>query len=662
MHVASRSVTPPPSVPKSAPHPATANGSGLFWVANDSFSTVSFLNNSCSVYSYTGYFDSDCYNQAVSPTLMNLSDGNVGISFSIYTNRSATTCGGSYTNMRERVAYAVSTNGGESFGKYVNIGNDTCTYLDAIEPSFAVAPNGTIYGVFVEENYSDNQGDCTSRTTGSGCVPDHYYYYYYYRCYYGDGNDALGLVESTNNGTSFTKPITILSGGNISKPQLVIDGQSLYVLFENDSNGTTALDYGQYGYTTGDPISEQLLFSSDSGATWTGPLTLPGENSAANYTTLGGAIAVNAAGLLGAAYFTNHRCVANVSFYTCWDSGDDLVYTTSSTNGSTWAPLATVQTNVGESYDWDDSFYMDAFFQVVPQAALYFDSAGANAYITWSGTYNNSLLTSAPYNVYDTWDTSGIFAAVGPVSGASFTVSSIQVATLYSDRDSSFNPSIAETSGTIYVVVHDRQRDVLQQLRQPARGLLHRELADEHGRRSELVEPDDPELLGRLLLYLLHDGLRGLLVPRLQLEHRLHRLSSAGRRLRSPLRLPGRLLLLRRHVRLQLQLLDAPVRRLGLVRADGRGELHGERHRRRERVELYRERQQLLDDPVVVRGDEHPREHARQHRARDRAADAVGRHLDPRPQRRELDRVRPERDDLHQLHLELPADALGRAD
>jgi List-Bact-rpt repeat protein len=446
-HVPARTVTPTPSAPKPAPHPAAANGSGLFWIANDSFSSVSFINNSCYFYTFTGYFDSTCYNQAVSPTLMNLSNGDVGLSFDIYTNRSYTNCGGAYTNVRERVAYAVSSNSGESFGSYVNIGNNTCTYLDAIEPSFAVGPNGTIYGVFVEENYSDNQGYYTSRTVGSGC----YYYYYYYRCFYGDGNDAIGFVESTDNGTSFSKPITIASGGNISKPQLVVDGQSLYVLYENDSNGTASLQYGAYGYNTGAPISEQLLYSNNSGATWTGPLILPGENAAADYTTLGGAIAVNSAGLLGAAYFTNHRCIANASYYTCWDSGDDLVYTTSSTNGTTWSPLVTVQTNVGESYEWADGFYMDAFFQVVPQAALTFDSAGANAFITWSGTYNNSLLTTAPYNVYDTWTNSGIFAAVGPVSGASFTVTSVQVGLSYADRDSSFNPSIAESSGTIYL-------------------------------------------------------------------------------------------------------------------------------------------------------------------------------------------------------------------
>jgi hypothetical protein len=428
-----------------SPRPATASGTGTFWIANSSFSSLSFANNSCSSYSSTTYFSSTCFNQAVSPTLLNLSNGDVAIVFSIYTNESSTSCVGSASAVRERVAFAISTNDGASFGPMQILGNSTCTYLDAIEPSFVVAPNGVIYGVYVEENYSANQGEYTVRNVGVGCT-----YYYYYSCY-GDGADALGFTESTDNGLTFSTPVTILSSGNISKPQMAIDGQSLYVLYENDTNGTAATYYGQYGYNTGDPISENLLFSSNSGATWSGPVDLPGENSSANNTALGGSLAVNSAGLIGVAYFTNHNCVAPVPYYNCYDAGDDLVYTTSTNNGTTWSPLVTVASSVGESYEYPYGYYLQAFFQVIPQAALSFDGAGLTAYITWAGTYNKSALNGQPYWYYDNWNQGGIFAAVGPSSGTGFTVSSVFVPTSQYDIDSSYNPTIAESSGTIYV-------------------------------------------------------------------------------------------------------------------------------------------------------------------------------------------------------------------
>jgi List-Bact-rpt repeat protein len=446
--------SPPSLAPTSTPsstHPAGAGtGTGTFWIANSSFSSVSFANDSCSFYSSYYYFDSDCDDQAVSPTLLNLSNGDVAVVFSVYTNASGTSCLGSASYVRERVAFAISTNGGLSFGPMEFLGNLTCSYLDAIEPSFVVGPDGTIYGVYVEENYSDNQGYYTERSNGTTIC--YYSYYYGYYCYStgGDGVDAIGFTESTNNGASFSAPVTILSGGNISKPQLAISGQSLYVLYENDANGTAYLDYGQYG-RAGYPISENLLFSSNSGGSWGAPSSLPGLNASVNNTAFGGAIAVDAAGMVGVAYFTNHSCVGTIPFYTCWDYGDELVYTTSTTNGSTWAALTDVKNGVGESFEYTDGFYMDAAFQMTPQAALSFDSAGLNAYITWSGDYNKTALNHQPYDEYDNWVNAGIFAAVGPISGSAFVVTMVQGATSDSDYDQSFNPSIATSSGTIYV-------------------------------------------------------------------------------------------------------------------------------------------------------------------------------------------------------------------
>ncbi|MCI4340490.1 MAG: glycoside hydrolase, partial [Thermoplasmata archaeon] len=260
-----------PSTPTSSTHPA-GTGTGVFWGANSSFSQQSFDNAGCTSYSFSGYFSSNCYTQAVSPTVLNLANGDIAIVYSIYTNASGTACLGSASSVSERVAISLSSDGGQTFGPIQYLGNMTCAYLDAIEPSFAVASDGTVYGAYVEYNYSGNQGQYTSRSS-------------YYCCSY--ANDALGFTESSDNGVTFSAPLTINSDGNISKPQVAVFGDTVYVLYENISNGTSYVNYGLYGYYSAPAINENLLVSTDGGATWSGPTQLPGVNPTWNDNEVG---------------------------------------------------------------------------------------------------------------------------------------------------------------------------------------------------------------------------------------------------------------------------------------------------------------------------------------------------------------------------------------
>ncbi|HEY6238891.1 MAG TPA: sialidase family protein, partial [Thermoplasmata archaeon] len=179
-----------------------------------------------------------------------MANGDVGVGYGISTNASSTTCSAYASSVSERIAFSLSGDGGQTFGGINYLGNETCSYLDATEPSFALSSDGTIYGAYVEYNNSGNPGDFTDRST----------------------NTALGFTVSTDNGVTFSDPITINSNNNIAKPQVAAFGKTVYVVFENISNGTASITYGLYGYYFANPISESLLYSTDSGATWSGPI------------------------------------------------------------------------------------------------------------------------------------------------------------------------------------------------------------------------------------------------------------------------------------------------------------------------------------------------------------------------------------------------------
>lgn len=418
-----------------APHPTTLP-TGEFWETNSSFANQSYADAGCAASAVPGYFNATCNDQATSPTILNLANGKIGVAFTIYTNQSRTTCLGSASAVTERIGFVTSSDGGRSFGPIEYLGNDSsCEYLDAIEPSFAVGAGGVIYGVYVEENYSGNQGQYYPRSASVCC---------------GYSDDAIAFTVSRDNGTTFSEPQTLVAGENLSRPSLAVHGRSAYVLYENFSNGTTTIPVGFAGFVFETPINENYLWSGDGGSTWSTPVILPGENASMYDDALGGAIAVSSTGRVAAAYFTNHSCPAGALIGWCWQSTDDLVYTSSTNNGTTWSALTTVAPDVGETQVYSGS-YLAGYFQFAPSAALTFDATGTDAFVAYDGAYNNSAVSGTPFVFYASWLTSGLFVAVGPATGASFNVTPIAAPFSEGYEDSSWNPSIAVHGGTVYL-------------------------------------------------------------------------------------------------------------------------------------------------------------------------------------------------------------------
>ena len=290
-----------PSAPAAGVHPASSSA-GSFWSASNQWFVGPSANDSCSrsQYLYPPYdylYYSYCGAESVSPSVVTLANGNIGVAYSISTNLSSTQCAGGSNNVTERIGFSISANGGDTFSPLEDLGNETCAYLDAIEPSFAVSSAGVVDGVYVEYNNSTVQnGAYLSRTTSAGSSP----------CC-NNTDDGLAFTYSSDNGTTFSAPMTINHGGNISKPQIALFGDTIYVLYENISNGTTGVSWGLYGNYAPSTISENLMYSTNGGVTWSKPISLPGQNSTNNYNAMGGSIAVNAAGLVGVALLHEPR-------------------------------------------------------------------------------------------------------------------------------------------------------------------------------------------------------------------------------------------------------------------------------------------------------------------------------------------------------------------
>ena len=406
-----------------------ATDTGTFWDNSSAFSTQPIDQAGCSIFSSTGYYSSNCDPQAISPNVLTLGNGDVGVAYSLMTNSTPTGCS-SGASVSSRVGFSLSSDGGQTFGSIAYLGNETCSYVDAVEPSFAVSSDGTVYGAYVEYNTSGNPGDFTDRSVTT----------------------ALGFTKSTDDGATFSDPITISAINNIAKPQLAVFGQTVYVVYENISNGTNSVMFGLYGYYLDTPISESLLYSNDGGATWNGPFNLPGLNSSTYNVAFGAAIAVNKTGTVAVGYFTNHTCIAWAMYYPCWESGDELVLVTSTTNGSTWTTPLVIQSGVGETPYYPDSFYLSRFFQVAPQAQMIFDPTGQTAYITWAGTYNKTALAGLPWYPYSNYNSAGIWVATGAMAGTGWSVARAQVLLDPNNYDDLWNPSLGWSGGTLYLI------------------------------------------------------------------------------------------------------------------------------------------------------------------------------------------------------------------
>ena len=408
----------PPSPTSAASHPGTVGipSSPEFLHVARWFYNQTFPQEGCSgvTYPYAAY--NYCYPQVYNPSLVSMSSGVVGAAYEFNTNSSHSNCLGSLSSTRQRVGWSLSSDNGTTFTPPVDIGNDTCTYMDSIEPSFA-ASGPYVYGTFVEEN------DSVQSVT-----------YYSPR-----STDALGLVRSTDFGGTFGTPVTLNRSGNIGDPQVVTFGSTVYVLFENLSNSSSYWTTGGNGGTsTYQASSYHLLVSTDNGSTWSGPYRLPGLGSGAGYLERGAHIAVNQTGGLFASYFTNQACVLS-NFGVCYSEGLELDLRSSTTNGSTWSKPTVVAKNVGEdTHSFSSSYYSLPEGAWVPQSSLAFSPNGSTVYVAWAGTYNH-----AGSSVYSNYGYPGIFFSSGSSAlGGTWKTTPIATDSEASDLDTMYNVAI----------------------------------------------------------------------------------------------------------------------------------------------------------------------------------------------------------------------------
>lgn len=404
-----------------------------FWSAGN----VSAANTSCGTFY--------CFQMSQNPTLLNLSNGDVGLGMSVVTNyTSAPTCAS--TNQVSRIAWAVSTDAGVKFSSYKVIGNTgtaACPYFQGLEPSFAVAPNGTIFAVFVAANATNAQMFAPSFSYGERPVID-----YVYR-----PESVLVLISSSDNGSTWSDDRTILAEGNTSMPHLAIEGRTLYVVFTNLSNSTSVIPGAN-----SDSSAVQFIDSTNGGQTWSSPVTLPGalpfSDPTQNNNTMAPSLVVEPSGTVMVAYAANRSCVAYclTGFDTVYQ--DDIVVSTSTTNGTSWSRPVVVSRNASEFTDNFQQYTGPAVGQGVIDTSIAW-GAGNHVYLAWAQSEPDNI--SDQYSPQIDWWVSGIDTAASSNAGVSWLTADVTGPVPQLDYNQqvfgfgAFNPAIAYHAGQVYL-------------------------------------------------------------------------------------------------------------------------------------------------------------------------------------------------------------------
>ena len=450
-----------PSLPQpGTPARPQAAVNGSFWT-NHSVAGGTLENSSqfyCDQY-YPGYF---CFPQAAAPSVLPLSNGQIGYAYELFTNATTSTCPLAQSNGTEvRVLFTLSKDGGSTFGTPLDVGNTTCPYYQALEPSFGVSSTGTIYGAFVEANATPDQMNCPS-----GCGP----FWGQALWYTPRLDDALGFVESTDSGGSFHKAVTISKAGfaNIADPSLATFGRTIYIAYMDLNNTTTSATLGG---SNSAPVSAQLVYSADGGSTWNGPYVLPGYNATEYYDSMNPQVAVGPNGEVYVAYSSNRHCIAYCA-YTSQEYGDDIYLASSGTNGTSWSSylvakdagnaeeLATTPDGVSFSNAAVTGPYI---FEEGPAVTLAVAASTGNLYVAWTGALNESAhyycgpptFPFSWYCIYSSYSQSVLRVATSSDHGVSWTNTSVGPYEDYYQQGSpngEFMPGIGVSpDGTVYL-------------------------------------------------------------------------------------------------------------------------------------------------------------------------------------------------------------------
>ncbi|MCI4341344.1 MAG: glycoside hydrolase, partial [Thermoplasmata archaeon] len=398
--------------------------SGQFWVHNSTFSDLPQSQQVCSTVNSAPFYSVSCYSSSQFPSLLSLSNGHLGVGYEMYTHSTANTCTGAAVGTTARIGWTSSSDGGIQFGAPANIGNLSCQYLNAIEPSF-VNSGSSVYGAFVEENGS------------SAILPSNYG---------ARASDALGFVSSANNGATWSPVRTLVGTGDIARPEMAAIGNTLYLVYEDVANSSTAIAGGWL------PISVEFTVSTNAGGTWSPPVTLPGLNKTASYDAFAPSIAVSPLGPVTVAYATNRSCVNPGAAGACATYGDNIYTTTSANNGSAWGTLELVASAIGESTCYS-SGCLPSYFQSTPETSIAIDGAGS-LYVAYAGTFN-----SHSFNPANNYRWTGSYYAVSANGGTSWTTQTIgQAAPGW--QTNYFNPSVG-VHGTNVVLAYSEDNETL---------------------------------------------------------------------------------------------------------------------------------------------------------------------------------------------------------
>ncbi|MCI4372618.1 MAG: hypothetical protein L3K02_03115 [Thermoplasmata archaeon] len=451
----------PRATPAAPVHPSTGvqRESGVFFENDSTFATLPAnrtpcgANTSAYMYSFASppytYYENfttvydNCYAGGQSPSTLSLGGNEIGTGYSVLSNQSMVGCSNHPDVETSQVAFALSANAGASYSPPVWIGNTSCAYLQDLEPSFTLSSNGHIYGAFVEANY----GNATNKS---------FPFNYQFRT-----DDALAFTNSGSGGVHFLDPVTLTQAGhgNISRPEIAAFGKSIYIVYEILDNNSSVSLANAYPYAPTTPISLEELTSTDGGATWSGPVTLPGMNASAGYNAMSPSIAVSSTGTVAVAYATNRSCF-EVFFGTCDGYGDNIVVSTSTTNGSSWVGPVEVSPNATGEYQcagWENftstnTGYWDSCYAYMyawePSTSVAWSDVTANdLYVAWSGTF-------ASYNATDfstTYGTASVFAAASNDAGAHWNDSTVAENVDTSIFAYYYNPVINDQNGWVYV-------------------------------------------------------------------------------------------------------------------------------------------------------------------------------------------------------------------
>ncbi|HZY70222.1 MAG TPA: hypothetical protein VFF67_04490 [Thermoplasmata archaeon] len=415
--------------PALAPRPSLAGVNGTFFQNTSSFSQVPSTSQICNGPATFLW----CYAESQSPSLVNLTNGHLGIGFSEITGYNTSGC--AFANQTaSRVLFANSSNQGVSFGTPLYI-SSPCPYEQQFDPAFALGGHGVVDGVFVEANVSLGRFAPYISTPRLSLAQPY-------------GN-ILAFTNSTTNGSSFATAKGLVFG-NVSRPAIATFGNTIYVVYENLTN-TSAVLPGTY---SGDPVSVNLVYSADQGTTWHGPYLLPGLNATENHTSYSPSITLLAGGKIAVAYATNRACLLRTGFCT-GVYGESIVVDESSGNGTTWLGLHTVAPMALEpglgSYSYYQGGYLQYLWEYAPTTAIAYDPTSGNLYVAYTGALNAGATSYAFYN----YTQSSVFTAASTNGGTTW---SSRLASLsesfyqqYPLGGGSYNPSLAVHAGTVFL-------------------------------------------------------------------------------------------------------------------------------------------------------------------------------------------------------------------